>query len=205
MCHYVVEFKWEDIMRNFQTIRKTKETSVEIALDLNGGDYTISTGIGFFDHMLELFAYHSGFGLSINAVGDTRVDAHHTVEDVGIVLGEAFYNSLGNKVGIKRFSSVILPMDESLAEIAVDVSGRAFLVYNADFPVDNTGTFDLCLVEEFFRAFTTNFKITLHINLRYGRNAHHMAEAIFKGVGRALQDALKVISDKLPSTKGYMA
>jgi imidazoleglycerol-phosphate dehydratase len=192
-------------MRKFQTTRKTNETSVEIALDIDGGGCIVSTGVGFFNHMLELFACHGGFGLSVNAAGDTQVDAHHTIEDIGIVLGDAFYNALGDKVGIKRFSSIILPMDESLAEIAVDVSGRAFLVYNVDFPVDNTGSFDLCLVEEFFRAFTTNFKITLHINLRYGKNAHHMAEAIFKGVGRSLQDALKVISDKLPSTKGCIA
>jgi imidazoleglycerol-phosphate dehydratase len=154
--------------------------------------------------MLELLAFHAGFELSLTAKGDTNVDAHHTVEDVGIAFGEAFYAALGDKVGISRYADTALPMDETLVEAAVDISGRPVLVFNAAFS-PSAGGFDMELVEEFFRAFTINAKVTLHINLRYGKNNHHISEAVFKAVGRSLGKAAKQISSVLPSTKGYLA
>jgi imidazoleglycerol-phosphate dehydratase len=186
--------------------RKTKETSVDLSLNIDGSaaKNTIDTGIGFFDHMLELLAFHAGFELSLIAKGDINVDAHHTVEDVGIAFGEAFYAALGDKVGISRYADAILPMDETLAEAAVDISGRPVLVFNAAFSHSASG-FDMELVEEFFRAFAINAKVTLHINLRYGKNNHHISEAVFKAVGRSLGKAAKATSAALPSTKGYLA
>jgi imidazoleglycerol-phosphate dehydratase len=154
--------------------------------------------------MLELFAFHAGFGLSLTARGDINVDGHHTVEDIGIALGEAFHTALGDKVGISRYADIILPMDEALAEVAADVSGRPVLIFNVPLSHSTSG-FDTELVEEFFRAFAMNAKLTLHINLRYGKNNHHIAEAVFKAVARCLGNAAKVTSACLPSTKGYMA
>jgi imidazoleglycerol-phosphate dehydratase len=173
-------------------------------LDIDGGEIAVDTGIGFFNHMLELFAFHAGFGLSVKAAGDIDVDSHHTVEDVGIALGEAFYTALGDKVGIARYAQALLPMDETLAETAVDISGRPVLVFNVLFQTGGSG-FNMELVEEFFRAFAMNAKLTLHINLRYGRNNHHISEAIFKSAARALKEAAKISSGILPSTKGYLA
>jgi imidazoleglycerol-phosphate dehydratase len=194
----------EGAVRSAKIVRKTKETSVELSLVLDGGAVAVDTGIGFFDHMLELFAFHAGFGLSLTAKGDINVDGHHTVEDAGIALGEALYSALGDKVGISRYAHSILPMDETLAEAAVDISGRPVLVFNVPFSPSGGG-FDMELVEEFFRAFAVNSKLTLHINLRYGKNNHHIAEAVFKAAARAVREAVKVTSDTLPSTKGYMA
>jgi imidazoleglycerol-phosphate dehydratase len=191
-------------VRSSEIIRKTKETSVDLSLDIDGGEIAVDTGIGFFNHMLELFAFHAGFGLSVKAAGDIEVDCHHTVEDVGIALGEAFYNALGDKVGIARYAQALLPMDETLAETAVDISGRPVLVFNAAFQPGGSG-FNMELVEEFFRAFAMNAKLTLHINLRYGRNNHHISEAVFKSAARALKDAARISSGVLPSTKGYLA
>jgi imidazoleglycerol-phosphate dehydratase len=184
--------------------RTTKETSVKLKLNLDGGDINVQTGVGFFDHMLTLFAHHGSFGLIVEAQGDTHIDDHHTVEDVGISLGKAFHEAAGDKNGITRYGQCLLPMDETLAETAVDVSGRSYLHFDASFCNSKIGTFDTELVEEFFRAFTFNAKITLHINLRYGRNEHHIAEAIFKSVARSLKTALKVESDILNSTKGVI-
>jgi imidazoleglycerol-phosphate dehydratase len=184
--------------------RTTKETDITLKLNLDGGDINIQTGVGFFDHMLTLFAHHGGFGLVVQAKGDTHIDDHHTVEDIGITLGKAFHEAVGDKVGIARYGQCLLPMDETLAETAVDVSGRSYLHMDAPFRNTKIGAFDTELVEEFFRSFTFNAKITLHINLRYGRNEHHIAEAIFKSAARSLKTALKVESGVLNSTKGMI-
>jgi imidazoleglycerol-phosphate dehydratase len=197
-------FGWEAVMRSAKIARKTKETSVDLCLNIDGGEIKIDTGIGFFNHMLELFAFHAGFGLTLTARGDIDVDAHHTVEDVGIAFGEAFYSALGDKIGIARYAQASLPMDETLAETAIDISGRPVLVFNVPFAYSGGG-FDMELVEEFFRAFAINAKITLHINLRYGKNNHHIAEAVFKGAARCLRQAVEITTDSLPSTKGYLA
>lgn len=192
-------------MRTATITRTTKETDISLKLNIDGGMQDISTGIGFFDHMLILFAAHGGFGLQLDAKGDIHIDHHHTVEDTGIALGEAFYKAAGDKKGIKRYGSILLPMDEVLAEVAVDFGGRAFLHYNAEFGSADAAFFDMSLVEEFFRAFAFNARINLHINVKYGRNNHHIAEAIFKATARALGESLKIVSDKLPSTKGVIA
>jgi len=181
--------------------RKTKETDITAALDLQGGDVAITTGVGFFDHMLTALAVHAGWGLTLTCVGDLEVDAHHTVEDCGIVLGKALAQQLGDKTGIARFGAAEIPMDEALAAATVDVSGRAYLVFNAAFSQATTGEFDLCLCEEFFRALVHNAGITLHLNLRYGANAHHEAEALFKAAAHALRKALQPKAGVL-STKG---
>lgn len=191
-------------MRTAQINRDTKETQIKLEINLDGtGVRKIHTGVGFFDHMLELFACHSNCDLTLECKGDLNVDAHHTVEDVGIVLGKAIAEALGDKRGIARYSSVFLPMDESLAGVVLDVSGRAFLVFKAEF-CGMIGDFDGQLVEEFFRAVCTNAGLTLHINLLYGQNSHHKAEAIFKGFARALRDAVKIVSDEIPSSKGVI-
>lgn len=188
-------------MRTAQVERKTKETDIKINLSLDGGEISVSTGNGFFDHMLTAFLHHGGFGGTITCKGDTEVDFHHSAEDIGIVLGKAFDKALGDKSCIRRYGSFAVPMDEALAKAIVDVSGRPFLVFNADFSQEITGDFELCLVKEFFRAFAYNAKITLHINLEYGSNAHHEAEAIFKAVAHAMKKAVKS-TDKTLSTKG---
>ncbi|MDR0453247.1 MAG: imidazoleglycerol-phosphate dehydratase HisB [Deferribacteraceae bacterium] len=184
--------------------RNTSETKIALSLNLGGSEIEISTGIGFMDHMLNLFAHHGGFGLTVNAVGDTHIDDHHTVEDLGIALGRAFDDAAGDKNEIVRYGQMLLPMDEALVEAAVDFGGRGFLHLDLPFRSAKTGTFDLQLVEEFFRALAVNAKITLHINLRYGKNDHHIAEAAFKAVARALKQAVQVYSGHIPSTKGII-
>ena len=187
--------------------RKTKETDIQVTVDLEGGNTSIDTGIPFFTHMLEQLAKHSGIGLLVKSVGDLEVDAHHTVEDVGISIGEAFNAALGNKIGIRRFSSVSVPLDEALIDVALDISGRSFCNYEVDFPGEKIlgdPPFDPQLMEEFWRAFVATSKVTLHISLVRGKNTHHIVEATFKGVARALRDAVKIEGVDLPSTKGSL-
>lgn len=169
--------------------RQTRETEVSIELCLEGGERSVSTGVGFFDHMLLAFAVHGGFGLKVKTVGDWEVDCHHTIEDTGIVLGQAFADALSSKKGIARYGHAYIPMDEALAFCAVDVSGRPFLVFQADFPQERAGDFDTCMTEEFFRALAVNAGLTLHLRCEYGKNSHHMIEALFKAAAHALQDA----------------
>lgn len=195
-------------MRKAETKRKTKETEIVLSINIDGkGESEIETGIGFFDHMLTLFAMHGGFDLKIKCKGDLEVDGHHTVEDVGIALGEAFNKALGDKKGITRYGDKTVPMDEALNLAAVDISGRGYLNFDAFIPTEKIGEFDSELVEEFFAAFTRSAKITLHIVQMAGENSHHIAEGIFKAVARALRDAVKVqpeFKEILPSTKGVI-
>ena len=192
-------------MRNAAVERKTKETEIFVAVDLDGGNISIDTGIGFFDHMLTALAMHSGIALTLRAKGDLEVDCHHTVEDVGIVLGQALSKALGDKSGIKRYGSFFIPMDEALAFASVDISGRPFLVFDAEMPQAVVGGFDCCMTEEFFRAFAFNAGITLHIKCEYGSNSHHIIEAIFKAVAHSLACAVeKTDSGKTLSTKGVL-
>ena len=189
--------------------RATKETSIEVRLDVDGsGNIQVSTGLPFFDHMVSQLGRHGGFDLVVEAQGDLDVDAHHTVEDVGITVGEVLATALGDKAGIRRFGSISLPLDEALVDVALDLSGRPFLVYEIDFPPDTnplgTPPFDPQLAEEFWRAFATAAGITLHIRLRSGKNTHHVVEASFKGVARALRDAVRVEGSGIPSTKGQL-
>lgn len=187
--------------------RATKETSIRITLDLDGGGaVAVSTGIPFFDHMLAQLGKHGGFDLDLQATGDLQVDSHHTVEDVGIALGECLRDALGDKAGVRRFASACLPLDEALVEVALDLSGRPFLVYEVE-PGDaplGSPPFDPQLAEEFWRAFVTSAGITLHLRLRSGKNPHHILEASFKGVARALRDAVRVEGGDVPSTKGVL-
>jgi imidazoleglycerol-phosphate dehydratase len=195
-------------MRRSSLKRETAETSISVDWALDGrGSADIETGIGFFDHMLALFGKHGLFDLSVKARGDLAVDAHHTVEDCGIVLGSALKEALGAKEGINRYGSAFVPMDEALAHVAVDLSGRAYLVFNAKFPKAAAGDLELELVEEFFRALSGKAELTLHINLLYGSNAHHMAEAIFKASARALCQAAGFNErvEGVLSTKGILA
>ena len=187
--------------------RVTKETQIELKLDLDGsGQGDISTGLGFFDHMLTLFTGHSLIDLTLHVKGDLEVDGHHTVEDVGIALGQAFKEALGNKKGIRRYGFFLLPMDETLCQTAIDFSGRPFLVYNASFPVEKAGNFDLELVNEFWQGFTNSVGCNLHINVLYGGNGHHIAEAIFKSVARSIRAAIENDPRQtgIPSTKGVL-
>lgn len=184
--------------------RKTKETSIELNVNLDGGAVNISTGVGFLDHMLELFAFHGGLGLEIKAEGDTHIDDHHTVEDIGIALGKAICESVGDKKGINRYGYFVLPMDEALVEVALDFSGRSWLHLDLPFTGHKCGDFDLQLIAEFFQALASNAKITLHIVKRYGNNDHHIAEAAFKAVGRAMKAALQITSNEIPSSKGVL-
>ena len=188
--------------------RSTKETRIELSLGLDGtGTNDVSTGLPFFDHMLDQFGRHGGLDLSVQAQGDIEVDAHHTVEDTGIVLGEAFREALGDKAGVRRFASITVPLDEAAVEVVLDLSGRPFLHYDVDFPGEKIlgdPPFDPQLAEEFWRAFATAAAITLHIVMRRGRNTHHIVEASFKGVARALRDAVRVEGSALPSTKGTL-
>ena len=185
--------------------RTTKETTIELILDVDGtGTASASTGIPFFDHMLEQLGKHGGFDLRIEATGDLDVDLHHTVEDVGIVLGTALKQALGDKVGVRRFASALVPLDEALVQVALDLSGRPFLVYEVDPVSEWIGTFDPQLAEEFWRAFAFGAGITLHITSLAGKNGHHVIEASFKGVARALRDAVKVEGTGVPSTKGTL-
>lgn len=192
-------------MRKASIERNTNETKIKLSINLDGkGTYNVNTGLGFFDHMMTLFACHSGFDFCVDCQGDIRVDGHHSVEDIGIVLGKAVAEALGDKVGIKRYASVTIPMDESLANVTMDISGRPFLVFNAEGMTGKVGDFDIELVEEFFRAVSNYGGITLHINLLYGSNNHHKIEAIFKAFARALKEASTIVSDKLPSSKGVL-
>lgn len=182
--------------------RSTKETDIEVRLNLDGeGRADVSTGLPFFDHMLEQLGRHGGFDLDVRAQGDLEVDAHHTVEDVGIVLGAALAEALGDKAGVRRFASALLPLDEALVQVALDLSGRPYLVYEVELAVERIGTFDPQLAEEFWRAFTTKAGITLHLRTLSGRNGHHVLEACFKGVARCLRDAVRVEGAGSPSTK----
>ncbi|HEX9505261.1 MAG TPA: imidazoleglycerol-phosphate dehydratase HisB [Acidimicrobiia bacterium] len=185
--------------------RETKETTVDLTLEVDGtGAASASTGIPFFDHMLEQLAKHGGFDLRIEATGDLEVDLHHTVEDVGIVLGTALKEALGDKAGVRRFASALVPLDEALVQVALDLSGRPFLVYDVDPVSEWIGTFDPQLTEEFWRAFAFGAGITLHIRSLSGRNGHHVIEASFKGVARSLRDAVRVEGTSVPSTKGTL-
>ncbi len=192
--------------RSSQQHRVTKETTIELTLEVDGaGTASASTGIPFFDHMLEQLGKHAGFDLRIDATGDLEVDLHHTVEDVGIVLGAAFKESLGDKAGVRRFADSLVPLDEAVVQVALDLSGRPFLVYEVDPVVEWIGTFDPQLAEEFWRAFAFAAGITLHVRSLAGKNGHHVIEASFKGVARALRDAVKIESDGgIPSTKGSL-
>ena len=194
-------------MRKYELNRKTKETDIKLALCLEGGDSTIDTGCGFLDHMLTLFANHGRFGLKISCVGDTHVDYHHSTEDIGICLGTAFANALGDKAGIKRYGDIILPMDEALILCAVDISGRAYLSYEINLPTEKVGDFDTELVKEFLLGFVRTANITLHLRELAGENSHHILEGVFKALGRALSDACAIDSEldgTVPSTKGVL-
>ena len=192
-------------MRTAQIDRKTRETDITLSIDLDGkGNVSVDTGIGFFDHMLTALAVHCGIDMTVKCQGDLYVDAHHTVEDTGICLGKAFAQALGDKSGIARYGSAYVPMDEALAFCSLDISGRAFLVFNAQFSDDRIGQFDTCLTEEFFRAFAFNAGMTLHIREEYGKNDHHICEAIFKAAAHALKQAIAVNGGAVLSTKGVL-
>lgn len=191
-------------MRTAEITRKTKETDITVKLDLDGGNADISTGIGFFDHMLTAFAVHGVMGLTVNATGDLQVDGHHTVEDVGIVLGKAFKEAIGDMKGIARYGTAFIPMDEALGFASIDISGRPFLVFNAEFSDQRIGEFDTCLAEEFFRAFAFNAGVTLHLKCEYGKNDHHIAEALFKAAAHAVKAAKAVSGNEILSTKGVL-
>lgn len=192
-------------MRTATVNRKTKETDIKLSLCLDGGEVSISTGVGFFDHMLNSFATHGRFGLIVDVKGDLEVDEHHTVEDTGIVLGKAFAETLGDKGSIERFGSFYVPMDEALAFASVDVSGRPFLVFDADFPQARCGDYDCAMTVEFMRAFAFNAGITLHIKSVYGDNSHHITEALFKAAAHAMRLAVKENASGKPlSTKGVL-
>lgn len=191
-------------MRKADITRKTKETVISASLNLDGGEVKISTGIGFLDHMLTALGVHGGFGLTLAAKGDLEVDGHHTAEDVGIVLGKAFCEALGDKGGIVRYGNAYIPMDEALGFCAVDISGRPFLVFNAEFVNEKIGELDTCLIEEFMRAFAFNAGITLHLRCEYGKNDHHKAEALFKALAYALKAATRPNSGGVVSTKGVL-
>ena len=187
--------------------RKTGETKVKLSLDLDGGESRAATGVGFLDHMLDLLARHGRLGLEVEASGDLETGAHHTVEDVGIVLGQALDEALGDRAGIRRYGSALVPMDESLAECAIDISGRPLCVFNAELPPTSIAGFDSELAEELFRAVANNAKLTLHVSVRYGTNVHHMIEACFKAFARALRVAVSIDPDEsgVPSTKGTLS
>lgn len=189
--------------REYCINRKTNETNIEAYINLDGiGHSEISTGIGFFDHMLELLAFHSSIDIKIKCKGDLNVCDHHSIEDVGIALGKAFKEAISDKKGIERYGSFYVPMDESLAFVSIDISGRPFLVFDCDFKRDSINNFSTEMVEEFLRAFAFNAKITLHSKILYGKNDHHKIEAIFKALGRSLKIAKEITSEKLQSTKG---
>jgi imidazoleglycerol-phosphate dehydratase len=195
-------------MRAASVSRRTAETDVAVSIALDGtGKAEIATGVGFLDHMLELFARHSLCDLTVKVTGDLHVDQHHTTEDCGIALGQAFLQALGDKRGIARYADIHLPMDETLSRVALDISGRPFLVFRTTFPTEKVGTFDTELVPEWFQAFAINAGITLHVETLYGANSHHIAESCFKGLARALRTAVSVDpreAGRVPSTKGTL-
>ncbi len=195
-------------MRKAAVKRTTKETDVAVAIDLDGsGIASVSTGIGFLDHMLNLLARHSRIDLTVNAAGDVHIDHHHTTEDVGIAFGQAVRQALGEMKGITRYADVHLPMDETLTRVAIDISGRPFLVFRVEFTRDKIGTFDTELIKEWFQAFAMNAGITLHVETLYGANDHHISESCFKGLARSLRAAVAIdprAEDEVPSTKGKL-
>lgn len=196
--------------RNAQRTRSTKETQIDISVSLDGnGSADIDTGVPFFDHMLAQLARHGGFDMTIKAVGDLHVDTHHTVEDTGILLGEAFREALGDKAGVRRFASIAVPLDEALIDVAIDLSGRPYVVYDVDFTGASTNLigspgFDPQLAEHFWQSFATSAMITLHIRKVSGKNTHHLIEASFKAVARAMRDAVRLEGSSIPSTKGTL-
>lgn len=196
------------MMRSASVSRRTAETDVAVSIALDGtGKAEIATGVGFLDHMLELFARHGLFDLTVKVTGDLHVDQHHTTEDTGIALGQAILKALGDKKGIFRYADIHLPMDETLTRVAVDISGRPFLVFKTTFPTEKIGAFDTELVREFFQAFAINSGLTLHVETLYGDNSHHIAESCFKGLARALRQAVAVDpreEGRVPSTKGTL-
>ncbi len=195
-------------MRKASVKRTTKETAVEVAVDLDGtGASSIATGIGFLDHMLDLLARHSRFDIAVKAKGDLHIDHHHTTEDIGIALGQAVKQALGDMRGINRYADAHVPMDEALTRVAIDISGRPFLVFMVEFGRDKVGAFDTELVQEWFQAFAINAAVTLHVAALYGSNDHHIAESCFKGLARALRAAVAIdprSADEVPSTKGLL-
>jgi len=196
------------MMRSASVSRRTAETDVAVSIALDGtGKAEISTGVGFLDHMLELFARHGLFDLTVKVTGDLHVDQHHTTEDTGIALGQAILKALGDKKGITRYADIHLPMDETLTRVALDISGRPFLVFRTSFPTEKIGAFDTELVREFFQAFAVQAGLTLHVETLYGENSHHIAESCFKGLARALRQAVAVDpreEGRVPSTKGTL-
>lgn len=184
--------------------RETKETQITLRLNLSGGEIRVRTGIGFFDHMLHALAFYAGFGLEVDAKGDLDVDGHHTVEDTGIVFGQALARALGDRNGIARFGTAYVPMDEALARTVLDISNRPFLVFEGDMPQAVIGQYDSCLTEEFMRAVAVHAGLTLHQSVLYGKNAHHMTEALFKSLGLALKQAVAVQGSGVTSTKGVL-
>lgn len=191
-------------MRTAAITRTTKETDITLKLSLDGGEVKVSTGIGFFDHMLTALAFYAGWGLDLTVKGDLHVDGHHTVEDTGIVLGQALKESLGDKKGIRRFGSAFVPMDEALCFTALDFSNRPFLAFDADIPQPMIGDYDSCLTVEFMRAVAMNGGITLHQKCHYGANAHHITEGLFKSLGLAIKDAARIEGAGVVSTKGVL-
>ncbi|MCL1803109.1 MAG: imidazoleglycerol-phosphate dehydratase HisB [Eubacteriaceae bacterium] len=192
-------------MREATAARQTKETNINLSLSLDEwAEAKISTGIGFFDHMLELFAVHSGFGITLTCIGDINVDSHHTVEDVGIVLGEAILNAVGDKRGIERYGFSSVPMDEALVNCSLDLSGRPYTVFNITFGCSVLGTMETEAIREFFVAVANNAKMNIHLSCEYGLNSHHIAEAAFKSFARAMKQAVKIDGTKLPSSKGTL-
>ena len=191
--------------RTAEIKRKTNETDIKVVMNLDGvGKYEIDTGIGFLDHMLTHLSKHSRMDLTVKAKGDLGVDAHHTVEDVAICLGEGLAKALGDKRGISRYGHSSVPMEDALANIAIDLSGRAFCVYNVDYRTDKIGDFDVECIEEMLRAFSNTARCNLHINVPYGTNSHHIAEAVYKALGQAIAQAVKIIGTDIPSTKGIL-
>ena len=184
--------------------RNTKETQIKVSLDLDGGEVQVSTGIGFFDHMLTAFGFYAGIGLEVSARGDLYVDGHHTVEDTGIVLGQALKEALGDRKGIRRFGYAYVPMDEALTFTALDFSNRPYLVFDAPMPQERIGDYDACLTLEFMRALAHNAGITLHQKCFYGANAHHITEGLFKSLGLAVKDAVRIEGTAVTSTKGVL-
>ena len=191
-------------MRCAEISRKTKETDISLSLCLEGGAVSVSTGIGFFDHMLTALAFYAGWGLTLRVEGDLYVDGHHTVEDTGIVLGQAFRQALGNRNGIRRFGTAYVPMDEALCRTVLDCSNRPYLVFQADMPQPMIGGYDSCLTKEFMQAFAVHGGITLHQTCEYGDNAHHITEALYKSLGMALKEAAQVVGSGVTSTKGVL-